>query len=215
MRPYAALSVVGALLPAIAQDRVAAQPIASETLTAIDLPPASSYAPLTPAEKLTFAIQRTFDRGSLARTVFASGVDTLTDTPEPWPSGMEGFGMRLGSKLGHRMAKHAIMAGVQTVMHDDPRRIPTTATGFWPRTRQAFLNTYRIRHDDGVRTHFNYSRLAGAYGAGFVSRTWHPDGYRSAGDSLVNGTFTLGVDGAMSVIWEFWPDMKKKMLRRR
>ena len=187
-----------------------------DTIAAIKLvPPQDSYQPLSPAKKFRYHIVRTFDPGALVRTGFSTAIDWATDSPEPWPAGIDGLGIRFSSKIGHRLTRHVIMAGVQSVIRDDPRRIPTTATAFLPRARQAVLNTYRVTHDDGVHYRFDYSRVIAAYGAAFVSRTWHPPGYRSSGDALVNGTMTLGIDAAMSLVWEFWPVVKNKVFRGR
>jgi hypothetical protein len=184
-------------------------------LTAIEpLPSRSRYIPMMPVEKLVYNVERTFDGGSLFRTGLAAGIDQAMDNPDPWPNGVDGYGIRYTSKIGHRLVKHVIMSGVQIALKQDPRHIPTESTTVWGRTKEAILNTYRIYNDGGGMT-FNYSRLVGAYGSAFVSRTWQPRGYNTAGDALVSGTITLGLDAGMSVFYEFWPDLKRLVFRTK
>ena len=184
-------------------------------LSAIEhVPRPAHYTPMTPTEKLVYNLQRSVDGGALFRTAFSAGVEQAIDTPEPWSNGIDGYAIRYTSLIGFRLAKHTIMSGAEMVLKDDPRDIPTESTTFWGRTKEAIVNTYRIRKDDGGIT-FNIPRVIGAYGAGFVSSTWQPLGYNTAGDALVSGTYTLGLDAATGVFFEFWPDIKRKVFRTK
>jgi hypothetical protein len=178
------------------------------------VPPLSAFVPMTPMEKYQHNLYRTFDANAMVRTTFTTGLDLAFDNPPDWPGGVEGFGIRFASKTGRRLNKRMIMSTVQATLGHDPRRLPTTADGFWGRAREAFLNTYRSRTDSGGVS-FNYSRLLGAYGAGFISRSWQPPGRRSSRHAWMNGTSTMLMDGAGAIFWEFLPDIKKKVLRRR
>lgn len=178
------------------------------------VPPLAEFRPMTVAEKYQHNLHRTFDSNAMIRTTVTSAMDLALDNPEGWPGGLEGYGIRFASKTGRRLNKRMIMSTVQAAMGHDPRRLPVTAEGFWGRAGQAFLNTYRSRTDHGGVS-FNYSRLLGAYGAGFISRSWHPAGVRSSRDGWMNGTTTMLIDGGSAVFWEFWPDIKRKVFRRR
>lgn len=209
-----------------AQERVA-ETGESHRLTTIDtdvrparksilptVPPPSSYVPMSVAEKYRHNFYRTFDANAMIRTTVSTGIDLALDNPEGWTGGFEGYGVRFASKTGRRLSKRMLMSTVQATLGHDPRRIPTTADGFWGRAGQAFLNTYRSRTDSGGVS-FNYSRVVGAYGAGFISRSWHPPGVRSSRDAWMTGTTTMVIDGASSILWEFLPDIKRKLFRRR
>jgi len=178
------------------------------------VPPPDSFTPMTVVEKYQHNFYRTFDANATIRTLATTSLDLALDNPEGWPGGFEGYGIRYASKTGRRLSKRMIMSTVQATLGHDPRRLPTTSETIWGRAGQAFLNTYRSRTDSGGVT-FNYSRLLGAYGAGFISRSWHPPGARHSSDAWINGTTTMAIDGATAIFWEFWPDIKKKIFRRR
>jgi hypothetical protein len=178
------------------------------------VPPPPLFVPMTPLQKYQHNLYRTFDANAMVRTTFTTALDVAFDDPEAWPGGVEGFGIRFVSKTGRRLNKRMIMSTVQATLGHDPRRLPTTADGVLARAGQAFLNTYRSRTDSGGVA-FNYSRLLGAYGAGFISRSWQPPGTRSFRDGFMNGTSTMLIDGAGAIFWEFLPDIKRKVFRRR
>lgn len=172
------------------------------------------YKPMSPGGKLVYRLKRSVDPGTLLRTALMSGITLAANTPDGWQGNIGGYGIRFASSMGSRLTEQVLMAGFEAALHQDPRPIPVRAVGVWPRTGQAILNTFRTRKDDGVTVEPNYARFLAAYGTGFVSRTWYPPGYRSSGDALVAGTMSLGLDAGLSVFYEFWPDIKHKVLHK-
>lgn len=55
-----------------------------------------------------------------------------------------------------------------------------------------------------------YSRIIGAYGAGFASNAWYPRQYSNTQSALYRGSTSL----ASNIVWqelkEFWPDVQHK-----
>jgi len=109
--------------------------------------------------------------------------------------------------MGQRAIKGTIMSGVESAAGWDPRPVRITSHGL-PRARDAIRNSLMVKRDAGGQT-FNWARLAGNYGGAFVARTWNPPSRNSVGDALVSGSVGLGMDVGLSVVYEFWPDLRR------
>jgi hypothetical protein len=79
--------------------------------------------------------------------------------------------------------------------------------------RHALAHTVITRNDSGGRE-FAVWRFAGNYGAQFVSNAWRPERYTGVSDTLGRGTVSIGYDAASNLFKEFWPDIRKHVLRR-
>jgi len=172
--------------------------------------PANTQYRLSVGEKLKFHVQDMYDPEAVFRSAVAAGIDFVRNDPPEWGQGVQGWGTSFASRMGQRAAKGAIMWGVESAAGWDPRPVRTTSHGFTPRASEAIRNTLMARRDAGGQT-FNWARLAGNYGAAFVSRTWNPPTRNSVGDALVSGSVGLGMDVGLSVVYEFWPDLRRAM----
>jgi hypothetical protein len=103
---------------------------------------------------------------------------------------------------------------LDTALHQDPRYFRSTQTGFWRRTGHAFRGTILTRTDKGGETLSTW-RLGSAYGAAFLSNQWYPDRLNTVGLGFAEGTLQLGFDLTGNLLSEFWPDIKRKVFRRK
>jgi hypothetical protein len=60
-------------------------------------------------------------------------------------------------------------------------------------------------------TRHNYTGIASAFGAAYISRQWLPDSYHNWSDYLSSFVMSLGFDAAKNIFYEFWPDIKRKL----
>jgi hypothetical protein len=86
--------------------------------------------------------------------------------------------------------------------------------GFWRRTAHAFRGTIWTRTDRGGETLSTW-RLGSDYGAAFLSNEWYPARLNTVRLGAAQGTLHLGFDFVSNLGSEFWPDVKRKILRRR
>ena len=77
----------------------------------------------------------------------------------------------------------------------------------------ALRETLLTRTDSGGET-LSIWRLGTAYGAAFLSNQWYPDRLNTVRLGMLQGSMTLGFDFAANLGSEFWPDIKRKVLRR-
>jgi len=61
----------------------------------------------------------------------------------------------------------------------------------------------------------DYSRFFGCYGAAFISNTWYPPRESNIKDALYRGSTALASDMVWQLFTEFWPDVHRKLGRRR
>jgi hypothetical protein len=104
--------------------------------------------------------------------------------------------------------------GLDSTLHQDPRYFRSHSTGFWHRTAHALRGTILTRTDSGGETLSTW-RLGGAYGSAFLSNQWYPDRLNTVRLGIAQGSLRLGFDFASNLGAEFWPDFKRKILRRR
>ena len=77
--------------------------------------------PLTPGQKANLAMHNTFYPRALGNRLLLAGWDHLREHPAEWPSGGEGFGMRMGNRMGTLATRNAINLGMNVLMKTEPR----------------------------------------------------------------------------------------------
>ncbi len=68
-------------------------------------------------------------------------------------------------------------------------------------------------HRDSGGTQFNYSEVIGNSTAVAISNAYYADN-RTVGNAVSNLGVQLGVDMAVNVLKEFWPDLDRKFKRK-
>jgi hypothetical protein len=58
-------------------------------------------------------------------------------------------------------------------------------------------------------------RLGSAYGTAFLSDEWYPDRLNTVGEGALQGSLRMMFDLVSNVGSEFWPDVRRKILRRK
>jgi hypothetical protein len=175
---------------------------------------AQQAAPLEVTDKLNFHAQSVGSPWSLAESAAYAGILQGLDAPEEWGQGAGAYGKRFASTLG-ASAIHGVLAfGLDSTLHQDPRYFRSRDKGFWRRTAHAFRGTILTRTDRGGETLSTW-RLGSDYGAAFLSNQWYPDRLNTVRLGAIQGSLHLGFDFAANLGVEFWPDVKRKILRRK
>lgn len=175
---------------------------------------AQTPAALDVSGKLSYHVERTFGPGSLALSGVKAAYSQMTDSPTEWGQGSNGYGRRVGSSIASSGIRAVLAFGLDSALHQDPRYFRSDSRGFWPRTKHALRGTVLTRTDSGGETLSTW-RIGSAYGAAFISEQWFPDRYHTVRHGFVGGSTRLGFDLAKNVFAEFWPDIKKKISRRK
>jgi hypothetical protein len=164
--------------------------------------------------KLSFHAESTVSPLAIAGIAAYAGVLQAVDAPEEWGQGGAAYGKRVASTAAWSGIHGALAFGLDTTLHQDPRYHRSGSTGFWCRTGHALRGTILTRTDAGGETLSTW-RIGSAYGSAFLSNMWYPDRLNTPRLGLIQGSVTLGFDLVGNVASEFWPDIKRKVLRRK
>jgi hypothetical protein len=187
-------------------------PLPISSPTALDS--ASKIEPLTPKQKIQSAFRNTFGPRAIINRAILSGFDSWTDSPKEWPQGMEGYGMRMGNRMGRLAARNAVQLSADLAFKTDPRYDRCDCTSFLSRTKHAWKRVFVSRKDNGGEM-ISVSRLAGAYVTPIITDTWYPDRLNTWSHKMQSGTEFLLLRGATNMLREFWPEISRKLKIRR
>jgi len=137
-----------------------------------------------------------------------AAVSEWTDTPREWTRGPDGFGRRVASNYGRSVIGNTIGFGIAALDGENTRFVPSNEKGVWRRTLHAVTGTFVSRSEYGD-TMPAYSRIIGAYGAGFIANAWVPKSQDNTGYALERGSTALLSSVGWNVLEEFWPDIRK------
>ena len=163
--------------------------------------------------RLRFHAESVYSPWSIAGSAAYAGILQGIGAPEEWGQGAGAYGKRVASTVGYSGIYGVLAFGLDSTLHQDPRYFRSRSTGFWRRTGHALRGTILTRTDRGGETLSTW-RLGSAYGAAFISNQWYPDRLNTVRLGVAQGSLRLGFDFAANLGSEFWPDIKRKILRR-
>ena len=164
--------------------------------------------------KLLYHVESAYSPSAILGIAAYAGALQEINTPTEWGQGAGAYGKRFASTLAWAGIHSTIAFGLDSTLHQDPRYFRSQETGFWRRTGHALRGTLLTRTDSGGETISTW-RIGSAYGAAFLSNEWYPDRLNTVGWGLIEGTETLGFGFVSNLGSEFWPDIKRKVLRRK
>jgi hypothetical protein len=170
--------------------------------------------PLDVTGKLAFHATSTYSPQSMVGFAAYAGILQEAAAPTEWGGGAGPFGKRFVSTLAWSGIHSALAFGLDSTLHQDPRYFRSESTGFWRRCGHAVRGTILTRTDKGGETLSTW-RIGSAYGAAFLSNQWYPDRLNTARLGFIQGSATLGLDTFANLGSEFWPDIRRKVLRRK
>ena len=177
----------------------------------IDSPLAAQ--PIGVVDKLEYHAKRVVDPGFFLAAGAAAGFQQLYNKPPEWGQGAAGYGRRYGSAFGANVAREVVGFGLDSLLHEDPRFFRLGRGDFMARSGSALVQVAVTHTDSGGRS-LAVWRIGGAFGAGFISNAWRPPSQNKASDAMVFGGLALAYDGARNIFMEFWPDIKRKLLKK-
>jgi hypothetical protein len=153
-------------------------------------------------------VKHTFTPSSEVRSVAGAGIQQARNNPREWGGGFSGFGKRLASGFGEHVVKGTIEFGVATVRHEELGYRPSNRQGFGPRLKYALASTVVTHKTTTGKPTFASGRVSGAFGSGFISRSWMPARFHTVASGAATGGILLGVDAGTHVAKEFWPEIR-------
>jgi hypothetical protein len=106
-------------------------------------------------------------------------------------------------------------AVLPSLLHQDPRFFQESEGGFMHRTEYAVSRIFVTRTDSGGEQ-FNYSEIVGsAFSAAISTYSYHPKGDRNLPNTASVWGTQVGYDTITIVVKEFWPDIRRKLNKKR
>ena len=175
---------------------------------------AQPFVALGVDDKLSYHLAKSAGPLALVGDAAYAGILQEADTPTEWGQGGSGYGKRFLSTGACSGIHSALAFGLDSTLHEDPRYFRSTGGGFFRRTGHAFRGTILTRTDQGTET-LSIWRLGSAYGAAYLSNQWYPGRLNTVALGFAEGSLQLGFDMASNLAAEFWPDLKRMILRRK
>jgi len=164
-------------------------------------------------QKFTIASKDSFDYPLVGLAATFAGIGQWSNQQPSFGQGFKGLGHRLATNYADQAMGNMFTEGLfPAILHEDPRYF-RRATGT-TKSRVAYaLTRVFVTHRDSGGSRFNYSEWLGNASAVAISNMYYPDGrtFTNNGSKLV---LQVGTDALSQVLKEFWPDIKRRVLRK-
>jgi hypothetical protein len=192
---------------------------------------AANVPPLTAGGKFKLVGRSAFDPVQFVWYSALAGISQATNSEPGFGQGAEGYGKRYGAYFADGTIENFFVGAIfPSMLRTDPRYFQSGQGTFTHRTWYAVSRAVVTRSDSG-RSVFNASEIFGSAVASAVSTySYHPHpGYHPvegmnvpyiASDRTLKNTASVwgsqvGYDTITFVIKEFWPDVRRKLMKKK
>ncbi|MFZ0213305.1 MAG: hypothetical protein WBE20_10680 [Candidatus Acidiferrales bacterium] len=171
--------------------------------------------PLTWKGKFDITARGAFDPYEFAIVGVLAGIRQAHDAYPAFGEGAAGYGKRYGAAFADQVDGNMMVGAVfPSILRTDPRYYQLSHGRFIHRFGYA-LSRILISRSDSGRNVFNISEFAGNGVAAGISNLYYPAQDRSASSTVSNWGTQLSVDGFGNELKEFWPDIHRKLHKRK
>lgn len=170
--------------------------------------------PLSRREKFALAKEDSVDYTSFIWAGILAGQSMALNSYPELHHGIAGYGRYFWRAFADQASGAFFTeAIVPALTHEDPRYYTRGYGGFFRRTGYALSQVVLTKTDTGART-FNFSEIAGNAMEAGLSNLYYPPQERGMRKTAENWGAQLESAALNNIIKEFWPDIRKKLLRR-
>ena len=175
---------------------------------------ASPFKPLTAKQKMTIAAKDSFD-GAVYPTALIMSVIYQAENANPsFGQGFKGYAKRAGTAFGDQMIGNMMTEGfMPALLREDPRYFRIDHGSFGHRLLYSVSRTFVTTTDSDHKT-FNFAEWTGNAVAVSISNLYYQDG-RHWGDNVERLLVQCGTDTLSNVLKEFWPDVKRRLQKKK
>jgi len=172
--------------------------------------------PLSPAQKFWVVTRGSFDVIQIPWYGLLSGVSQAENSEPGYGQGASGYGKRYAAYFADGTIENYFTGAIlPVVLRQDPRYYQLGKGSFWHRTEYAISRIFVTRTDAGA-AQFNYSEIVGsALSSGISTYSYHPHGDRNLRNTASVWGTQVGYDTLTLGVKEFWPDIRRKLNKRR
>ncbi|HYA26216.1 MAG TPA: hypothetical protein VEF05_18795 [Terriglobales bacterium] len=172
--------------------------------------------PLTPGQKFKVVSRGAFDYIEFAWYAALAGISQAENSEPGFGQGAEGYGKRYGAYFADGTIENYMVGAVlPSLLRQDPRYYQLGQGGFLHRTEYAVSRVFVTRSDSG-HAQFNFSEIVGsAMASGISTYSYHPRGDRNLPNAASVWGSQVGYDTITFVVKEFWPDIRRKLGKKK
>lgn len=172
----------------------------------------SPFQPISNREKMAIAVRDSFDWPLLFVAAGYAGLGQITNQNPSFGQGTKGYANRYLRIYTDLVMGNLLTEGLMpSFFHEDPRYFRRGTGGLWRRAGYAAFRIFLTRTNNGG-TRFNCSEVVGNSIAVGISNAYYPD-TRTVQSNVGKLTVQLATDAFTNVMKEFWPDVKRRLLR--
>jgi hypothetical protein len=174
------------------------------------------FAPITAKHKFYIATKDSFDYPVYLTSAIFAGLYQLENQNASFGQGVKGYAKRFASSYGDQAIGNMMTEAIfPSLLHEDPRYFRIGAGGgtTWHRMSYALTRVFVVRTDKG-KWDFNYSEWVGNGATVAISNLYYPD-TRDVSDNVKKVGIQVGTDAFSQVLKEFWPDIKRKLTKKK
>jgi hypothetical protein len=171
--------------------------------------------PLSAHDKFVLAMHDSFDYSSFTWTAVIAAQSLALNSDPELGQGAAGFGRYYWRAFADGVSGTFFTeAIVPAVTHEDPRYYTLGHGGFFRRTGYALSRTFLTKTDSGG-TSFNFSEVVGNGLESGLSNAYYPPEERGVKPTLRNWGTQMESAALNNMVKEFWPDIRRKILRQK
>jgi hypothetical protein len=177
---------------------------------------AGQIPPLTAGQKFKIVARSSFDYVEFPWYAFLAGISQAYNSEPGYGQGAAGYGKRYGAAFADGTIENFWTSAIlPSLLRQDPRFYQLGKGSFWHRTGYAVSRIFVIRSDSG-NNQFNASEIFGsAIAAGISTYSYHPQSDRTLSNTASVWGTQIGYDMFTLVAKEFWPDIRRKISRKK
>lgn len=176
---------------------------------------AEKIPPLTSGQKFKVVARSSFDYVEYPYVGFLAGISQASNSEPGFGQGAAGYGKRYGAAFADNSIENFMTGAIlPSLLRQDPRYYELGKGGFWHRTGYSISRIFVTRTDSG-KNQFNFSEVVGSAVFAGISNAYHPASDRTFANTLSVWGTKVGWDTAATVMQEFWPDIRRKLQKKK
>lgn len=171
--------------------------------------------PLSPKDKFLLATEDSFDYSSFVWAGILTAQSLALNSDPELGHGVRGYGRYYWRTFTDGVSGTFFTeAIIPTITHEDPRYYTMGHGGFFRRAGYALSRSVVTKTDSGHLT-FNWSEVGGNAFEAALSNAYYPAQERGASQTARNWATQMESAALNNIAKEFWPDIRRKIFRRK
>jgi hypothetical protein len=171
-------------------------------------------APMTGAERIHWIVDGTIGPKSLGVGVIASAWNTAWNVPGEWGQTWSGAGKRYVEREADVAISNSIEAGLGAIWGERADYIRSGKQGIKPRLGYALTTVFLAHRPDGHLAPA-WGRYAGNTVNNLIENSWLPPSVTTWQQTTWRSASGFGTRAIGNVWEEFWPDVSRRLFRKK